>query len=202
MCGIVAYTGPRDAAPILVEGLARLEYRGYDSAGLAVTTVTCGAADGFALDPAAVPGDADLVVIGNPTNPTGALHPAALIRRLTALDQGRLPALVARKYQRMAEDAFAFFRGSNHLFQADFPRGLRHYPKVWLNGDLHLENFGTYRGENRLTYFDIGDFDDGTGACLWDFRAVFSDADGNNQHPVEKRQINVCQISTYTYTDN
>ena len=85
----------------------------------------------------------------------------ALIRRLTALDQGRLPALVARKYQRMAEDAFAFFRGSNHLFQADFPRGLRHYPKVWLNGDLHLENFGTYRGENRLTYFDIGDFDDG-----------------------------------------
>jgi hypothetical protein len=48
----------------------------------------------------------------------------------------------------------------------------------------------------------IGDFDDGTGACLWDFRAVFSDASGNNQHPVEKRQINVCQISTYTYTDN
>src|SRR4051794_22695955 len=37
MCGIVAYTGPRDAVPILVEGLARLEYRGYDSAGVAVT---------------------------------------------------------------------------------------------------------------------------------------------------------------------
>src|SRR3569833_1781312 len=36
MCGIVAYTGPRDAVPILTEGLARLEYRGYDSAGLAV----------------------------------------------------------------------------------------------------------------------------------------------------------------------
>ena len=33
MCGIVGYVGPRDAAPILLEGLRRLEYRGYDSAG-------------------------------------------------------------------------------------------------------------------------------------------------------------------------
>ena len=36
MCGIVGFTGKRQAAPILLEGLARLEYRGYDSAGLAV----------------------------------------------------------------------------------------------------------------------------------------------------------------------
>jgi glucosamine--fructose-6-phosphate aminotransferase (isomerizing) len=36
LCGIVAYIGPRDAVPILVEGLQRLEYRGYDSAGVAV----------------------------------------------------------------------------------------------------------------------------------------------------------------------
>ena len=36
MCGIVAYIGSRDSVPILLEGLARLEYRGYDSAGLAV----------------------------------------------------------------------------------------------------------------------------------------------------------------------
>jgi glucosamine--fructose-6-phosphate aminotransferase (isomerizing) len=38
MCGIVGYVGPQDSAPILVEGLRRLEYRGYDSAGLAVQT--------------------------------------------------------------------------------------------------------------------------------------------------------------------
>src|SRR5918997_2911149 len=38
MCGIVGYVGPRDAAPILLEGLRRLEYRGYDSAGIAVMT--------------------------------------------------------------------------------------------------------------------------------------------------------------------
>jgi glucosamine--fructose-6-phosphate aminotransferase (isomerizing) len=38
MCGIVAYVGSKECAPILVEGLRRLEYRGYDSAGLAVHT--------------------------------------------------------------------------------------------------------------------------------------------------------------------
>jgi glucosamine--fructose-6-phosphate aminotransferase (isomerizing) len=36
VCGIVGYSGPREAAPILLEGLARLEYRGYDSAGIAL----------------------------------------------------------------------------------------------------------------------------------------------------------------------
>ena len=36
MCGIVGYIGAQDAAPILLEGLGRLEYRGYDSAGVAV----------------------------------------------------------------------------------------------------------------------------------------------------------------------
>ena len=38
MCGIVGYVGPQDAAPILLQGLSRLEYRGYDSAGIAVCT--------------------------------------------------------------------------------------------------------------------------------------------------------------------
>lgn len=36
MCGIVAYIGPREACPILIKGLHRLEYRGYDSAGVAI----------------------------------------------------------------------------------------------------------------------------------------------------------------------
>src|SRR4051794_9149359 len=35
MCGIVGYTGGQDASPILVAGLPRLEYRGYDGAGVA-----------------------------------------------------------------------------------------------------------------------------------------------------------------------
>ena len=36
MCGIVGFVGSREAAPILLDGLRRLEYRGYDSSGVAV----------------------------------------------------------------------------------------------------------------------------------------------------------------------
>ena len=43
MCGIIGYIGPKDVVPVLIEGLRRLEYRGYDSAGVAV--VRSGAVD-------------------------------------------------------------------------------------------------------------------------------------------------------------
>ena len=42
MCGIIGYTGARDAAPLLLDGLQRLEYRGYDSAGIAVLDASTG----------------------------------------------------------------------------------------------------------------------------------------------------------------
>ena len=42
MCGIVGYVGRNEAAPILLEGLSRLEYRGYDSAGIAVLSESAG----------------------------------------------------------------------------------------------------------------------------------------------------------------
>lgn len=51
-------------------------------AGHTVGRVLLRAEDGFRLDPAAVPEDADLVVIGNPTNPTSVLHPAATVAEL------------------------------------------------------------------------------------------------------------------------
>jgi histidinol-phosphate aminotransferase len=52
------------------------------AAGWWIERLTLTAADGFVLDPADVPDKADLVVIGNPTNPTGTLYPADLVRSL------------------------------------------------------------------------------------------------------------------------
>lgn len=72
--------GPRHAAvvhPGFTEPEAALR-----EAGIAVTQVLTDPDDGHRLDPSAVPPDADLVVVGNPTNPTGVLHPAADLREL------------------------------------------------------------------------------------------------------------------------
>jgi histidinol-phosphate/aromatic aminotransferase/cobyric acid decarboxylase-like protein len=52
------------------------------AAGHPVERLLLPAADGYRLDPAAVPADADLVVLGNPTNPTSVLHPAAAVAAL------------------------------------------------------------------------------------------------------------------------
>lgn len=63
--------------PQFTEPHAALERAGHQ-----VTVVQCRPEDGYRLDPDAVPADADLVVLGNPTNPTGVLHPAEDILRL------------------------------------------------------------------------------------------------------------------------
>jgi glucosamine--fructose-6-phosphate aminotransferase (isomerizing) len=55
MCGIMGYLGPQDAAPILLDGLRRLEYRGYDSAGIAVH-------DGSSLNVAKAEGKLDRLI--------------------------------------------------------------------------------------------------------------------------------------------
>ncbi|MGH3358603.1 MAG: cobyrinate a,c-diamide synthase [Nocardioidaceae bacterium] len=54
-----------------------------DAAGHTVRRVVLDAGDAFALDPTSIPESADLVVLGNPTNPTGSLHPAAVVSALT-----------------------------------------------------------------------------------------------------------------------
>ncbi len=90
--------------------------------------------------------------------------------RILAFHRGRDPERLAIKYKAMAKDAFVFFRGTCHLFYEDLRKeDLPDSPLAWLCGDLHFENFGTYRGDNRLVYFDINDFDESClGPCLWD----------------------------------
>ncbi len=93
------------------------------------------------------------------------------VARIRAFNNDRIPPLRALKYSKMRADQFTFFRGSNHLFYADWPAGCQFdsSPLAWVCGDLHLENFGTYKGDNRLVYFDVNDFDEAVLApCIWD----------------------------------
>jgi uncharacterized protein (DUF2252 family) len=66
------------------------------------------------------------------------------------------------KYELMADNEFTFFRATCHLFYEDLAKEatLKEGPPVWVCGDLHLENFGSYRASNGLVYFDINDFDE------------------------------------------
>ena len=68
--------------PVVVHPQFTEPHAALEQAGHVVNEVRLRAEDGFALDADAVPTDADLVVLGNPTNPTGVLHPAEVLRRL------------------------------------------------------------------------------------------------------------------------
>jgi uncharacterized protein (DUF2252 family) len=85
-----------------------------------------------------------------------------LFERLEAFNGPLLPKMVRRKYDFMTENVFRFFRGTCHLFYEDLAAAspLPLSPQAWICGDLHIENFGSYKGDNRLVYFDLNDFDE------------------------------------------
>jgi uncharacterized protein (DUF2252 family) len=90
------------------------------------------------------------------------IDPVESILRFNA---AREPERLARKYDKLRGSDFAFLRGTCHLFYQRLASedALPPTPLAWVSGDLHLENFGGYKGENRLVYFDINDFDE---ACF------------------------------------
>jgi uncharacterized protein (DUF2252 family) len=82
----------------------------------------------------------------------------------------RSTELMRFKIQRMAENAFAFFRGSYHLFARDvlqhdlipLPILASDGAEMELVGDIHCENYGTDKAEDGLIHYDINDFDETT----------------------------------------
>ena len=91
------------------------------------------------------------------------------------------PSAFRAKFRKMAADPFAFYRGSDCLFYAD----VAHLPdrwadgrtsRVWIQGDLHAENFGTYMDGDGALIFDVNDFDEAyLGHFTWDvYRLVAS----------------------------
>ena len=82
--------------------------------------------------------------------------------RVNEFNKGVPLFLLKVKYKRMSENAFRFFRGTCHLFYEDLSQNntLPSSPTSWITGDLHLENFGSYKGDNGLVYFDVSDFNE------------------------------------------
>lgn len=101
----------------------------------------------------------------------------SVVEEILRFNRGRDPRRLALKYKAMRKNAFAFLRGTCHLFYADLPQDavLSKAPITWICGDLHLENFGSYKGDNRLTYFDLNDFDEACLApCTWELLRLLS----------------------------
>jgi uncharacterized protein (DUF2252 family) len=93
------------------------------------------------------------------------------VRQILEFNAGRDPERLVLKYRAMRASPFAFLRGSCHLFYARLPYTgvFKSAPPVWACGDLHLENFGSYKADNRLVYFDVNDFDESVLApASWD----------------------------------
>ena len=84
------------------------------------------------------------------------------------------------KFRKMAADPFAFYRGSACLFYADMTGTEDAWAddwaddrtsRVWIHGDLHAENFGTYLNSHGRMVFDVNDFDEAyIGHFSWDLR--------------------------------
>jgi len=93
------------------------------------------------------------------------------VETIRSFNDGRDPQRLAKKYANLRQSPFVFLRGTCHLFYDRLPadRLFSKAPLVWVCGDLHLENFGSFKGDNRLVYFDINDFDESALApATWD----------------------------------
>lgn len=85
-----------------------------------------------------------------------------IVKRIQRANLGRDPERLVMKYRLLRDNAFSFFRGTCHLFYDRLAESGFNVeaPPAWCCGDLHLENFGSYKGDNHLVYFDINDFDE------------------------------------------
>ncbi len=95
----------------------------------------------------------------------------SLVNRIIQFHSDRQEPTLKRKYALMAIDPFTFYRATCFLFYEDLAKNpiINSGPLAWICGDLHLENFGSYRATNGLVYFDINDFDEAQLApALWE----------------------------------
>ena len=88
------------------------------------------------------------------------------------------PRAFRRKFRQMAQDPVSFYRGSACLFYADVAGMEDRYAdertsRVWIQGDLHAENYGTYLNDAGIIVFDVNDFDEAyLGHFTWDLKRM------------------------------
>lgn len=126
--------------------------------------------------------------------------------RILRHNADRDPLRLALKLKVMAALPFGFFRGSCQLFYAGLPRAgvLKSAPLAWCCGDLHIANFGSYKADNRLVYFDINDFDEGTLApCTFDLlrltSSLFVAAKELKLSETKARELSLAMLEKYSH---
>ncbi len=88
------------------------------------------------------------------------------------------PTAFRRKYRAMAAEPFAFYRGTACLFYADLDGRADRWAdertgRIWIQGDLHAENFGTYMDGGGVLVFDVNDYDEAyLGHFTWDLQRL------------------------------
>jgi uncharacterized protein (DUF2252 family) len=86
------------------------------------------------------------------------------------------PVAFRAKYRKMALDPHAFYRGSACLYYSDVTQepdewSAQGADRIWIHGDLHVENFGTYLNSDGRLIFDVNDFDEAyLGRFVWDLQ--------------------------------
>jgi uncharacterized protein (DUF2252 family) len=129
-----------------------------------------------------------------------------VVERIRTFNTDRDPAQLKQKYQAMQTNAFAFLRGTCHLFYEDWPADtpLNETPPAWICGDLHVQNLGSYKGDNRIVYFSINDFDESALApCTWDLARLLTSL-LVAAHTVEIKRTDalaLCRVFLEVYTD-
>ena len=129
---------------------------------------------------------------------------SAILDAIFGNNAGRDPERVAMKYAKMAQSPFIFLRGACHLFYGALPDTslFRDAPLSWCCGDLHFENYGSYKGDNRLVYFDINDYDEAALAPLtWDMLRLLTSiqcgADALNATQAEALAVSRSCVDAY-----
>jgi uncharacterized protein (DUF2252 family) len=131
----------------------------------------------------------------------------SVLSRIQDFNKGRSAPFLDIKYKALTESPFRFFRGTCHLFYQDLGKNipLKDTTHIWICGDLHLENFGSYKASNSLVYFDLNDFDEAILAPVtWELLRVLTSiylaVDVLKQEESIAHKLVTCFFQKYTET--